>query len=332
MGYYSNENQIDSYGINHSGFSIQDELNYQFARAERENNLIEQFKKHGLKTYPQYNTNFWGKPSDNNYGLGMNNIEIQPTATQPSYTTESAWGYPNNSQSPFYNKMGRPYNLQQEQYKLGTLSGLYESGHNYAAVGTDNAGGTSYGAYQISTNTGTMQKYLDFLQQNPTYQNFAQILNNAGGANDAKLKTQSFVNAWTKLSKDDDFKEAQYNFIVDTHLKPLINVIKEPDILRLNERHPVVKDALYSMSVQHRKAAKIVNDTLDELKREYGNNLNQISDDVILRKLYQNRINYVQNLPESQTPGDKRITKQEKMNIINNRYPYELRKALEQLK
>ena len=177
-----------------------------------------------------------------------------------------------------------------------------------------------------------MQKYLDFLQQNPTYQNFAQILNNAGGANDAKLKTQSFVNAWTKLSKDDDFREAQYNFIVDTHLKPLINVIKEPDILRLNERHPVVKDALYSMSVQHRKAAKIVNDTLDELKREYGNNLNQISDDVILRKLYQNRINYVQNLPESQTPGDKRITKQEKMNIINNRYPYELRKALEQLK
>jgi len=34
----------------------------------------------------------------------------------------------------------------------------------------------------------------------------------------------------------------------------------------LNERHPVVKDVLYSMSVQHGKASKIVNDTLEKLK------------------------------------------------------------------
>ena len=156
--------------------------------------------------------------------------------------------------------------MRPDQYKLGTLSGLYESKHDYAAIGTDNAGGPSYGAYQISTNTGTMKKYLDFLQQNPVYRNFARTLNDAGGEHSAKLKKQSFVNAWVELSKNDVFNESQHNFIVDTHLKPLINAIKEKEILRLNERHPVVKDVLYSMSVQHGKASKIVNDTLEKLK------------------------------------------------------------------
>ena len=145
-------------------------------------------------------------------------------------------------------------------------------------------------------------------------------------------RTESFVNAWVELSKNDVFNESQHNFIVDTHLKPLINAIKEKEILRLNERHPVVKDVLYSMSVQHGKASKIVNDTLEKLKLEYGGDLNNISDDIILRRLYQSRADYVQNLKESCFPGDKRITREEKMNIINNRYPYELRKALDCLK
>ena len=41
LGYYNNDNQIDSYGVNHSGFSIRDELNYQNARLEREKQLTD---------------------------------------------------------------------------------------------------------------------------------------------------------------------------------------------------------------------------------------------------------------------------------------------------
>ena len=37
LGYQTGENQIDSYGVDHSGFSTRDELEYQFARREREN-------------------------------------------------------------------------------------------------------------------------------------------------------------------------------------------------------------------------------------------------------------------------------------------------------
>ena len=43
LGYYNNDNQIDSDGVDHSGFSTRDELNYQMARQQRENKLIQDY-------------------------------------------------------------------------------------------------------------------------------------------------------------------------------------------------------------------------------------------------------------------------------------------------
>ena len=37
LGYQTGENHIDSYGVDHSGFSTRDELEYQFARQNKEN-------------------------------------------------------------------------------------------------------------------------------------------------------------------------------------------------------------------------------------------------------------------------------------------------------
>ena len=74
FGYYNNANQIDSYGVNHSGFTTRDELEYQFARQQRENELMNQYKAQGItENFPQYGTNFWGN-SANNYGFGTENI------------------------------------------------------------------------------------------------------------------------------------------------------------------------------------------------------------------------------------------------------------------
>ena len=75
LGYTNNNNnQIDSYGVDHSSFSTQDELQYQNARINRENNLITQMNNQGITTYPQYSTNFWGNNPNNNYGFGTSNI------------------------------------------------------------------------------------------------------------------------------------------------------------------------------------------------------------------------------------------------------------------
>ncbi|MBQ8784959.1 MAG: hypothetical protein IJZ59_02830 [Alphaproteobacteria bacterium] len=39
-GYYINDDGIDSYGVNHKNFTTRDELEYQFARVEREKQMI----------------------------------------------------------------------------------------------------------------------------------------------------------------------------------------------------------------------------------------------------------------------------------------------------
>ena len=76
LGYQTNGGGIDSYGVNHSGFSLRDELQYQTARQQRENQLIQNYNNQGItENYPQYSTNFWGNNADNNYGFGNSNIE-----------------------------------------------------------------------------------------------------------------------------------------------------------------------------------------------------------------------------------------------------------------
>ena len=75
-GYQSGNGGVDSYGVDHSGFSTRDELEYQNARLNRENQLAENFSKQGIaeENYPQFGTNFWGGSPDNNYGFGTSNI------------------------------------------------------------------------------------------------------------------------------------------------------------------------------------------------------------------------------------------------------------------
>lgn len=87
FGYYNNDNQIDSYGVNHSGFSTADELRYQTARADREKQLKEQLQSLGITKYPQYKTDFWGTNADNNYGFGSSNIrQAVDNMQQTTYT------------------------------------------------------------------------------------------------------------------------------------------------------------------------------------------------------------------------------------------------------
>ena len=74
FGYQTGTGGIDTYGVNHNGFSLRDEIEYQFARQKRENELQAQYNAQGItENYPQYTTNFWGN-SGNNYGFGMTNI------------------------------------------------------------------------------------------------------------------------------------------------------------------------------------------------------------------------------------------------------------------
>ena len=75
LGYLAGDSKIDTYGVDHSKFSLRDEIAYQMARSEREGQLIKSFNIQGInKDYPQYGTNFWGGNSENNYGFGSSDI------------------------------------------------------------------------------------------------------------------------------------------------------------------------------------------------------------------------------------------------------------------
>lgn len=97
LGYTNGKNNIDSYGVDHSQFSTQDELLYQNARQNRENQLIKSYNSHGITdNYPQSGPGFWGN-ADDNYGFGnsqisknVENIEKQPVI--PQYWTTADEG------------------------------------------------------------------------------------------------------------------------------------------------------------------------------------------------------------------------------------------------
>lgn len=198
-------------------------------------------------------------------------------------------------------------------YKLGTLSASFESNGNPAAIGYDTTGGYSYGTYQIETKNGTMKDFLAFLTSRTAYRNYALQLQQAGGFSGAYNKTLNFAQTWSSLAKDPDFIQAQHDFIVEQKLQPLLQNINHIKGLNLEQRHPVIKDVLYSIAVQHGRAALIVKNAL-------GTDVSSCSDSEIINRLYKARIAYVSALTKMNT--------KEKDNIIRKRYPQEWDKAL----
>ena len=87
FGYQVGDNGIDSYGVDHSGFSLRDEIEYQTARDNRESQMMQMYNQQGITdNYPQYTTNFWGD-AGNNYGFGSSNITDAISAHPAMHTT-----------------------------------------------------------------------------------------------------------------------------------------------------------------------------------------------------------------------------------------------------
>ena len=100
LGYSTGDNNIDAYGVDHSGFSNRDELEYQIAREARENQIIQNYNNQGItENYPQYTTNFWGSSPENNYGFGTSKIHdnIENRNNNSFANTMNTFGQENNN-------------------------------------------------------------------------------------------------------------------------------------------------------------------------------------------------------------------------------------------
>lgn len=206
---------------------------------------------------------------------------------------------------------------QYPSYKLGSLSSSFESNGDPAAIGYDATGGYSYGTYQIETKNGTMKDFITFLNNSPNNMAYSLRLQNADGLKGAADKTPAFEKAWKELAQDSGFVQAQRDFIIEKKLRPLLKKIDNIRGLDLDKRHPVIKDALYSLAVQHGRADLIV-------KRAFGADASGYNDEEFINKLYQSRIDYVSSLTQ--------MNPREQYNIIHYRYPQERNRALEYLK
>ena len=136
LGYTNNNNnQIDSYGVDHSGFNTQDELQYQNARINREKNLMTQMNNQGITTYPQYSTNFWGSSADNNYGFGTsnigNNIESMQQNTKSAFIEPKYWESEKEGKNIYDNVVRVEGNIQpQNQNVLDYTTSAIKGGIN----------------------------------------------------------------------------------------------------------------------------------------------------------------------------------------------------------
>ncbi len=158
-------------------------------------------------------------------------------------------------------------------WQIGRTSAHYESGSRGAATistGNGDHGGVSYGAYQLSTNAGTLGKYLE---QSSYGKHFEGL----------QPATDAFNEKWRELARTDPgFAQDQHEFIKRTHYEPYVEYLAGKGI-DLTARGQAVQDALWSTSVQYRPS--IANNiVVNGLKDAYGESyqLNTLTDEQIV--------------------------------------------------
>jgi len=167
---------------------------------------------------------------------------------------------------------------------IDIVSAEFESRGDPAAIGYDGPGGWSYGAYQIATNTGTMDAFIRWLKIR--YPDTAKELESVGGAKAAREGDSQFKQKWIELAKKDNtFRKQQHEFIAETHTKPVNSMIKSKYGIDPTTRSKTLQSVIYSTSVQHgpNGAKKIVERALE------GKNPSVMSDEEIIKAIYAER-------------------------------------------
>ena len=164
---------------------------------------------------------------------------------------------------------------------LGRLSARFESNGRPDAIGFDDKGGFSYGAYQIATRTDTVTSFLAYLRTHQPAMHTA--LQAAGGAVAAKAGSEAFKKAWVGLARDASFGQAQHDFIRDTHYQPFVRKLKAELALDADARSPALRDVLWSVAVQHGAANTIVKTALA------GRAASSLDDKALIQVIYAER-------------------------------------------
>lgn len=213
--------------------------------------------------------------------------------------------------------LGIPRDVFATALQLGKLSERFETGGRgpgTVSTGKGDPGGVSYGSYQLSSNAGTLAKFL--AREGDRWRGELQ----RGGP----LGSGGFSNAWKAIAKREPgmFGDAQHAFIERTHYAPVVAAVLADTGVNLDKRGQAVRDATWSTAVQHGGAARILGDAI-KTAGALANN-----DEALLRRLYEVRAEYVRGVARRQTSA---TTRNSLLSIAETRYPAELRAALAML-
>ena len=134
---------------------------------------------------------------------------------------------------------------------LGKVAAQFESGGNAGAVssGHGDAGGKSYGSFQLSSKTGDVDKFLKKSGYDKQFQGM-------------QVGSAQFDEQWKKLAKEDSkFGEAQANHAKSTHYDPQVAKLKENG-LDLSKKGIGVQEAIMSTANQYGANSSVITNAL----------------------------------------------------------------------
>jgi len=206
--------------------------------------------------------------------------------------------------------------LDESAARLGRLSEEFESGGRgpgAVSSGLRDPGGVSYGIYQLASRTGTAARF---------------VLSEGGRWKDAfagkSPGSKAFSAVWRAIaeSEPDAFADAQHAFIERTHYRPAVDAARKGTGLDLDLCHQAVRDATWSVAVQHGGAAKILIRAIG--KADAGLARDDAGfDRTLVDEIYAERAQYVLRVAARSSSG----AAQTLQSIVRKRYPTELAAA-----
>lgn len=131
-----------------------------------------------------------------------------------------------------------------DNWKLGDTSEKYESarrGPSTISNGKGDNGGKSYGTFQLSIRTGTLNDFLESSTHGLYATQFQGI----------ELGSTAFDKKWKEIANNDpQFKEHQYQFIKESHYERQMQNLQLNGI-ELSKRGPAVHDLVWSTATQY---------------------------------------------------------------------------------
>ncbi len=179
-----------------------------------------------------------------------------------------------------------------EDKGLGSLSAKYESNGDAGTIADNpgDAGGKSYGAWQLSKNMGTLQQFVDWLNKTGWEAGkFLTRAENAGGIpgeHDVTLGSAEFDDLWQQAAEKygESFLTAQKEFIKENFYDVGVEQAKSV-YLDLEKRSAALKDVIWSAAVQHGPGniAELLQQAASLMKQP---NASYLTDEDLIKAIY----------------------------------------------